>query len=176
MSRSYCILFLLCVLTGQLAVSADLPTKDAADNARKHMGMMSGFLLSLNEPLLFRDCGGATEVYRLSIIRTLRESEVIRIAKYAGMEPFLTHTTGKLRDLKTSISNIDEQVFESLKRTVDSTPFIDMESSPGMWGVDADRYNLEWCRGTDYYGVDREQDDENLAPVFDFLRNLVTTE
>jgi hypothetical protein len=176
MIRSHGILFILCILASQLVMSADSPTKDAADKARKHIGSRSGFLVSLNEPLLHRECGGAAEVYRLFILRTFQESEVIRITKYSGMEPLLTHTTGNLRDLKTSISDIDEEVFENLKSTIESTAFLDMESWPGIWRPDSDRYYFEWCSGTDYYGVEREWDDENLSSVFEFLKNLVSDE
>lgn len=176
MIRSYGVLLLLGILTSQLALSGELATKDAVEKARKHFGSKSGFLVSLNEPFLHRNCGNAAEVYRLFILRTFQESEVIRITKYAGMAPLLTHTAGNLRDLRTSIRDIDEEVFESLKSTVESTPFLSMESWPGNWRPDADRYHLEWCRGGNYYGVDRERNDEYLSPVFEFIENLVSAE
>ena len=66
-------------------------------------------------------------------------------------------------------------MFETLKSTVETTPFFELESWPRIWRPDADRYHFEWCRGNDYYGVDRPQNDEDLSPDFKFLKDLVST-
>jgi len=91
-----------------------------------------------------------------------RESEVIRVTSYAGGPAFLVHTIGRLGAVKTTIAKIENEVFERLKTTVSSTPFLSMDTWPGMWGVDADRYVFEWCSGSNYYAVEREQGDTEI--------------
>ncbi len=105
-----------------------------------------------------------------------RESEVIRVTSYAGGPAFLVHTIGRLGAVKTTIAKIENEVFERLKTTVSSTPFLSMDTWPGMWGVDADRYVFEWCSGSNYYAVEREQGDTEIGPVFEFLQELVESD
>ena len=149
---------------------------DATEAAKEHTNSLSGFYLHLNEQFLGPGCGGASQVYRLLILRSFSESEVIRVAKYADARTFLTHTVGQLGSVRTTVAELPGEAFFQLETAVASTRFLAMETWPGAWGVDADRYVLEWCSGASYYAVDRESDDPEVGGVFDLLKSLAETE
>jgi len=158
------------------AIADQTASPDAVEDAIRHIKSKSSFYVLLNEGFLDSGCGGASQVYRLLILRTFSGSEVIRVTSYPGDRVFLTHTVGKLGTVKTTVAEIDQEVFDRLKTVVNSTPFLSMDAWPGIWGVDANRYVFEWCSGTNYFAVDRERDDPEIGSVFEFLQQLVASE
>ena len=155
--------------------SIDIPDQEAVDAARRHIDAKSGFYSHMGEARLGDDCGGYSDVYRLFILRTFSESEVIRIGEMKG-KPSLTHSVGHLGEAKSVTNSIDDSTFTQFQTIVHSSPFLSMEVHSGVWGVDTPKYHVEWCSDGNYYAVEREWNDTELRPVFHFLEKLVADE
>ena len=153
----------------------DMPDQNAVDAARRHIDAKSGFYSHMGESRLGSDCGGYSEVYRLFILRTFSESEIIRIGEIGG-EPSLTHSIGRLGEAESVTNGIEDSVLDRFRTIVRSSPFLRMEAHTGVWGVDTPKYHFEWCSDGEYYAVEREWNDTELGPVFQFLEKLVADE
>lgn len=152
-----------------------MPNPDAVDVARRHFDAKAGFYSHMGETRFGNDCGGYSNVYRLFILRTFSESEVIRIGEMQG-EPSFSYSVGHLGEAESVTSSIDDSVFNQFQTVVTSSPFLSMEVWSEVWGVDTPKYHFEWCSDGNYYAVERERDDAELSSVFQCLEKLVAGE
>ncbi len=164
-----------CANETPVEISIYLPDQDAVEAARRHIDAKSGFYSYMGESRLGDDCGGYSDVYRLFILRTFSESEVIRIGEIQG-KPSLTYTVGRFRKAESVTKSIDDFTLTEFRAIVGSSPFLSMDVHTGIWGVDTPKYHFEWCSDGNYYAVEREWNDTELAPVFQFLEKLVADE
>jgi len=179
MNRTLALLFpVLCVACAKPIATEqpiELPNQEAVEAARNHIDAKSGFYSHMSETRLGDDCQGYSNVYRLFILRTFSESEVIRIGELEG-KPSLIYTVGRFREAESVTREIDDSTLAEFREVVRSSPFLSMVVHTGVWGVDTPKYHFEWCSGGNYYAVEREWNDTELAPVFQFLENLVSDE
>ena len=164
-----------CVDQTTVEESLELPSQEAAEAARRHIDAKSRFYSYMGETRLGDDCGGYSEVYRLFILRTFSESEVIRIGELEG-EPILSYSVGPFKQVESVTQRIDDLTLSEFRAVVRSSPFLALDVYTGIWGIDTPKYHLEWCSDGNYYAVEREWNDIELAPVFQFLEQLVVEE
>ena len=171
------ILVLIASCANETAVdnSIDMLDQEAVDAARQHIDAKSGFYSLMGETRLGDDCGGYSDVYRLFILRTFSESEVIRIGKRQG-EPSLAYSVGRLGSAESVTNSIDDSIFAQFQTIVRSSPFLSMDVHTVIWGVDTPKYHFEWCSEGNYYAVEREWNDTELRAVFQYLEELVADE
>ena len=79
---------------------------------------------------------------------------------------------GHLGSIRTVVIDIDDTVFQEFKISVNSTRFLSMGFSTGVWRIDADRCFFESCSAGKYHAVEREKEDADLGDVFALLGSL----